>query len=63
MQTKYLCVLIHISIKGQGWRCETGLNPLVKVFLLTVPRRVFCGSFLLVILHVGVWCAVESVSL
>ena len=30
MQTKYLCVLIHILIKGVGWRRETGLSPPVK---------------------------------
>ena len=41
---------------------KTGLSPPVKVFLLTVPRRCFfCGSFLLVMLHVGVCCAVVSV--
>ena len=34
-----------------------------SIFLLTVPRRCFfCGSFLLVIIHVGVCCAVVSVS-
>ena len=34
----------------------------MKVFLLTVPRRwFFCGSFLLVVLHVGVCFAVMSV--
>ena len=39
------------------------LSPPVKVFLLTVPRRwFFCGSFLLVVLHVGVCFAVMSVS-
>ena len=44
MQTKYLCVLIHIRIKG-----EVGAVKPVKGFqlniLLTVPRRYcFCGS-------------------
>ena len=31
---------------GRDWRCETGLSPPVKYFLLTVPRQYFfCGSF------------------
>ena len=35
---------------------------LLKVFLLTVPRRCFfCGSFMLVLLHVDVHCTVVSV--
>ena len=35
----------------------------MKVFLLTVPRRYFfCGSLLLVMLHVGLCCAGVSVS-
>ena len=39
-----------------------GVNDLVKVFLLTVPRRCFfCGSFCYVMLHVGMCCAVVSV--
>ena len=39
-----------------------GLSPPVKVFLLTVPRGcLFCGAFLLIMLHVGVCCAVVSV--
>ena len=40
--------------------CKTLKNHLrpVKVFLLTVPRRCFfCGSFLLVMLHVGMCCS------
>ena len=33
---------------GWGWRSGTSLSPLVKVFLLTVPRRCFfCGSSVL----------------
>ena len=34
MQTKYLCVLIHIWIKGEAdsWRHLTGLSPPVKYF-------------------------------
>ena len=48
MQTKHLCVLIHIWTK-----CEVGVplnrfKPSSKIFLLTVPRRYFfCGSFML----------------
>ena len=48
MQTKHLCVLIHIWTK-----CEVGalwkrFKPSSKIFLLTVPRRCFfCGSFML----------------
>ena len=41
---------------------ETGLSHPVKVFLLTVPMRCFfCGSFLLLMFHVGVCCAILSV--
>ena len=40
---------------------ETGLSPPVNISL-TVPRLCFfCGSFLLVMHHVGVCCAVVSV--
>ena len=43
MQTKHLCVLIHIWTKDE---VETGFNPPVKYFLLTVPRWCFFyGSF------------------
>ena len=42
-------------------RRETDLSPPVNISL-TVPRRCFfCGSFLLVMLHVGVCCAVVSI--
>ena len=45
MQTKHLCVLMHIRIKG-----EFSLSPLV-IFLLTVPRWYFLrGSFFYFIL-------------
>ena len=38
-----------------------GLSPPVNISL-TIPRQCFfCGSFLLVMLHVGVCCAVASV--
>ena len=41
--------------------CETGLSPPVNISL-TIPRRCFfCGSFLLVMLHVGLCGAVASV--
>ena len=48
MQTKHLCVLIHIWTK-----CEVGASlnrykPSIKIFLLTVYWRCFfCGSFIL----------------
>ena len=32
MQTKYLCVLIHIWIKGEVGAVKTGLSPPVKYF-------------------------------
>ena len=38
------------------------VKPSSKSIILTVPRRCFfCGSFLLVRLHVGVCCAAVSV--
>ena len=50
MQTKYLCVLIHIKTEGEG-EVAAPLNrfkPSSKLFLLTVPRRCFFyGSFML----------------
>ena len=47
---------------GWGWRRETGFSPPVFVFLLTIPWRCFfCGSLLLVMLHVGVCCNVVTV--
>ena len=46
MQTTYLCVLIHIYIKGEVACHEIGLSPPVNYFT-TVPRRYFfCGSFM-----------------
>ena len=48
---------LRVRLAPRNW-----LNPPVKVFLLTVPRRCFfCGSFLLVMLHVGLCCVVVSV--
>ena len=45
MQTKHLCVLIHIWTKGEVGAVKP-VKPSSKTFLLTVPRRhFFCGSF------------------
>ena len=56
-----MCIDPHLNY-AWGRRCETGLSTPVKVFLLTVPRRCFfCGSFLLIMLHVVACCAVVSV--
>ena len=47
MQTKHLCVSIHIWTKGEVGGLEL-VKPSSKIFLLTVPRRyIFCGSFML----------------
>ena len=46
MQTKYLCVLIHIRIKGE-FGVSNQFKPSSKIFLLTVSRGYFfCGSFM-----------------
>ena len=55
MQTKYLCVLIHIWVRGEVgpvWALQWGV-------LLTVPRRCFfCGSFMfLFCLVFAMFCA------
>ena len=48
MQTKHLCVLIHIWTKGEVGAPLNGFKPSNEIFLLTVPRRFFfCGSFVL----------------
>ena len=48
MQTKHLCVLIHIWTKGEVGAPLNWFKPSSKIFLLTVPRRYFfCGSFVL----------------
>ena len=48
MQTKHLCVLIHIWTKGEVGAPLNRFKPSSKIFLLTVPRRrFFCGSFML----------------
>ena len=48
MQTKHLCVLIHIWTKGEVGGPLNRFKPSSKIFLLTVPRRCFfCGSFML----------------
>ena len=46
MQTKHLCVLIYIWIKGEVGAPWNRFKPSSKI--LTVPRRCFfCGSFML----------------
>ena len=48
MQTKHLCVLIHIRTKGEVGAPLNQFKPSSRIFLLTVPRRCFfCGSFML----------------
>ena len=48
MQTKHLCVLIHIWTKGKVGVLWNRSKPSSKIFLLTVPRQYFfCGSFVL----------------
>ena len=48
MQTKHLCVLIHIWTKGEVAVRWNRFKPSSKILLLTVPRRYFfCGSFVL----------------
>ena len=45
MQTKHICVLIHIRMKGEGCYRETSLN-IPVIFLLTIPMwYFFYGSF------------------
>ena len=47
MQTKHLCVLIHIWTKGDIGAPLNRLKSSSKIFLLTVPRGCFfCGSFM-----------------
>ena len=48
MQTKRLCVLIHIWTKGEIGAPLNRFKPSSKIFLLTNPRRCFfCGPFVL----------------
>ena len=48
MQTKHLCVLIHIWTRGEVDALLNRFKPSSKIFLLTVLRRCFfCGSFML----------------
>ena len=48
MQTKHLCVLIHIWTKGEVGAPLNQFKPSSKIFLLVVPRRCsFFGSFML----------------
>ena len=52
MQTKHLCVLTHISTKGEVGAVKPIKAP-TKILLLTVPRRYFfCGSFVLFMSYV-----------
>ena len=44
MQTKHLCVLLHISTKGEVARREIGSSPPVEK-ILTIPRRCFFGGY------------------
>ena len=47
MQTKHLCVLIHIWIKGEVGAPWNRFKPSCKIYLLAIPRQCFiCGSFL-----------------
>ena len=46
MQTKHLCVLIHIWTKGEVGALWNRFMPSSKIFLLIIPRWCFyCGSF------------------
>ena len=46
MQSKHLCVLIHIWTKGEVSAPLNRIKPSSKIVLLTVPRRCFfLGSF------------------
>ena len=55
MQTKHLCVLIHIWTKGEVGAPLNWFKPSSKIFLLTVPRRYFfCGLFVLFMIYVCV---------
>ena len=47
MQTKHLCVLIHIRTKGEVGAPLNWFKPSFKFILLRVPRRYFfCASFM-----------------
>ena len=47
MQTKHLCVLIHIWTKGDVGAPLNRFKSSSKIFLLTLPRGYFfCGSFM-----------------
>ena len=65
MQTKHLCVLIHIWTKGEVGALLNRFKPSSKISLLTVQRRCFfCGSFLscfLILSRTSVcWCLVVT---
>ena len=46
MQTKHLCVLIHIWTKGDVGAVKPGLNPPVKYFTGRSKAVLVCGSFM-----------------
>ena len=51
MQTKILCVWIHIWSKGEVGAPLKRLKPSSKILLLTIPRRCFwCESFMFFVL-------------
>ena len=62
MQTKHVCVLIYIKIKGEAGTVKH--IQALQYFLLTVPRLCFfCGPFLLFVFFVCLCFTVLSVSL
>ena len=62
MQTKHLCVLIHIITKGEVGAPWNRFKPSSKIFLLTVSRQYFfCGSFVIFVSCVCKFFAFASV--
>ena len=62
MQTKHLCILIHIWTKGEVFAPWNQFKPSSKIFLLTVPRWYFLsGSFSFVLFMSRVCHAFASV--
>ena len=53
MQTKHLCVLIHIRIKGETRNPEMSLRRPI-ILLLTIPR--LCASFVDHFLYIIIFC-------
>ena len=61
MQTKHLCVLIHIRTKGEVGAPFNRFKPSSKRFLLTVPSRCcFCDSFIMLFLSCFVMLSCTS---